>query len=214
MAVPRLRKYREAYHPHWDGSLPKQQIEAILLSRDFGKYLDEVAKEKAWGSALEVMALAVAFYSWQTYLCAETWSGLKCQDEHYTCLHHRGDTDPPFDKVIKGPHCAIRGAAAWASSLGTRETVKRMLQFPGLTNGPHDGFQWEANCRLRNQEECLIEIYQRRIRDVKPLSCSLVIGMLCLMRVVMVYKHVRWGRGPATTQSLEWKSLLGFCKNL
>lgn len=63
MAVPRLRKYREAYHPHWDGSLPKQQIEAILLSRDFGKYLDEVAKEKAWGSALEVMALAVAFYS-------------------------------------------------------------------------------------------------------------------------------------------------------
>ena len=36
-------------------------VEAIPLSRDSGKYLDEVAKEKAWGSALEVMALAVAF---------------------------------------------------------------------------------------------------------------------------------------------------------
>lgn len=29
-----------------------------MPSIDFGKYLDEVAKDKVWGSALEVMALS------------------------------------------------------------------------------------------------------------------------------------------------------------
>lgn len=30
-----------------------------MPSIDFGKYLDEVAKDKVWGSALEVMALSL-----------------------------------------------------------------------------------------------------------------------------------------------------------
>lgn len=56
MIVTHLRKYREAHHPHWDGNFLKKEIGAVP-SIDFGKYLDEVAKDKVWGSALEAMAL-------------------------------------------------------------------------------------------------------------------------------------------------------------
>ena len=146
MAVTHLRKYREAYHPHWDGNFPKKETEAVP-NRDFGKYLDEVAKEKAWGSALEVMALSftldrpifVLRPGQETYLFNRDGKRkplyLKYQDEHYTCLHHTGVSEPQLDTVIDGPHCGIRGAAATVvSSVGTRSTVKRRFPCPFQRN--------------------------------------------------------------------------------
>lgn len=116
-------------------------------NRDFGKYLDEVAKEKAWGSALEVMALSftldrpifVLRPGQETYLFNRDGKRkplyLKYQDERYTCLRHTGVSEPQLDTVIDGPHCGIRGAAATVvSSVGTRSTVKRRFHCPFQRN--------------------------------------------------------------------------------
>lgn len=56
--VAHLTKYRDAYERHWDGCHPKKGND-VMNDRNFAKCLEEIAQASAWGSALEVTAIAM-----------------------------------------------------------------------------------------------------------------------------------------------------------
>eukprot|EP00439_Symbiodinium_sp_Y106_P003707 s14130_g1.t1 len=57
LAVSHLRRYEAAYAPAWDRLKP-DGTNTSMKEGEFSQYLDLVAKEGAWGSALEITAVA------------------------------------------------------------------------------------------------------------------------------------------------------------
>ena len=144
LAVAHLTKYQDSYARHWDGCFPCPGNKEIP-DRDFSVYLQELAQQGAWGSALEVTAFsmtvdrpiflyAVDNESTRTYVFNKQsqrkplYLKYDKNQEHFTCLVPEQHFEPDLANVIEGPHTGLRGAAKSVSSTGTRLTIRQKLK--------------------------------------------------------------------------------------
>ena len=144
LAVAHLTKYQDSYARHWDGCFPCQGNKEIP-DRDFSVYLQKLAQQGAWGSALEVTAFsmtvdkpiflyAVDNESTRTYVFNKQsqrkplYLKYDKNQEHFTCLVPEQHFEPDLANVIEGPHTGLRGAAKSISSTGTRLTIRQKLK--------------------------------------------------------------------------------------
>lgn len=143
LCVAHLTKHQSTYSRHWDGCYP-QKGDTQIPDRDFSVYLQRLAQQSAWGSALEIQAMSMTLdrpifvYSFendsmQTYVFNRKgqrkplFLKFAAAQEHYTCLVPESTFDPSTENYNEGPHVGLRGAAKsiWSNSVGTRKTKCR-----------------------------------------------------------------------------------------
>ena len=137
MAVTHLRKYRDAYFHSWDRCTPDEK-QVAMQDSEFDKYLDAVAAEGAWGSALELTAVAntcdfmIRVVSAKgTYVFnAGGKKGaltLRFHSQHFEALKGEVKREVDWGQMLEGPRVGLRAGGRSCASIGTSSSVKRKL---------------------------------------------------------------------------------------
>ena len=140
MAVSHLRRYGEAYVASWDKTSPDQKGEK-MADADFDKYLDLMAREGSWGSALEITALANTtdhpiwvFDATDPKTFVFNRSGkkkplmLRYTQNHFEALVGQVRSQQEWRNIIEGPRTGLKGGGPGSiTSMHTSSSKRRAL---------------------------------------------------------------------------------------